>query len=90
VYTVHGPCTAIYTVRTRSGTAAYPAVFCHVPAAYTAVFVSRDGPYAWPAYGRVHSFYTAEGGRAQSVHGHPRPCTDCVQGRAQAMYMVRP
>jgi len=39
---------------------------------------------------RVHSLYTADGGRAQSVHGRPRPCTVCVHGRARAMYMVRP
>ena len=33
-----------------------------------------DGPCAWPVHGRVHSLYTAVGGR---VHGpKTRPCTE--------------
>jgi len=81
---VYGPCTAMYTTRTRSGTDRVPAVFCHVPAAYTAVFGTLTMCMA-----RV-CLYMEEGGRAQSVHGRLRPCTDCVHGRARAMYMVRP
>jgi len=38
----------------------------------------------------VHSLYTAVGGRVQTVHGRPRPCTNCVHGRTRAMHMVRP
>ena len=87
---LHGPCTAVYTVRTRSGTGRVPGrVLPRTGCVHGRVW-DTDGPCAWPVYGRVHSFYTAEGGRAQSVHGRGRPGTDCVHGLARAMYMVRP
>jgi len=38
----------------------------------------------------VHSPYTAVGGRVQTVHGRPRPCTNCVHGRRRAKHMVHP
>ena len=53
-------------------------------------------------YGRVHSLYTAEGGRAQSVHvyaagtwqntagyaARTRPCTYPIHDRARAVYRL--
>jgi len=89
-YTVHGPCTVMYRVRTRSGTGRVPGRVLPRTGCVHGRVPDTDGPCAWPVYGRVHSLYTAEGGRAQSVHGRSRPCTDCVHGRARAMYMVRP
>jgi len=90
VYTVHGPCTAMYTVRTLSGTGRVPGRVLPRTGCVHGRIRDADGPCAWPVYGRVHSLYTAEGGRTQSVHGRPRPCTDCVHGRVRAIYMVRP
>jgi len=80
----------MYRVRTRSGTGHVPGRVLPRTGCVHGRVRDTDGPCAWPVYDRVHSLYTAEGGRAQSVHGRPRPCTDCVHGRARAMYMVRP
>jgi len=72
--------------------AAYPAVFCHVPAAYTAVFGTRTDHVHCPCTAvytvctrpraTVHSLYTAAHSRVQTVytavHGL---CTWPVRGR---------
>ena len=85
VYTVHGPCTAMYTVRTRWGTGRVPGRVLPRTGCVHGRVRDTVGPSAWPVYGRVHSLYTAEGGRAQSVqtvytavHG---PCTWSVRDR---------
>jgi len=68
----------VYTVRTRSGTGRVPGRVLPRTACVHGRVRDTDGPCAWPVYGRLHSLYTAEGGRTQSVHG--RPC------RVQTMY----
>jgi len=85
---VHGRTRAIHTLRTPPCTRAVnTAVYTAVN---TAVYTVTDGPCTWPVHGRVHSLYTAVGGRVQTVHGRTRPCTNCVQGCTRAMHMVRP
>ena len=77
------PCIRYVHGRVR---AAYPAMFCHVPAAYTAVFGTPTDHVHGPCItvytvctrprAAVHSLYTAAHGRVQTVytavHG---PCT---------------
>jgi len=55
VYTVHGPCTAMYTVRTRSVTGRVPGRVLPRTGCVHGRVRDKDGPCAWPVYGRVHS-----------------------------------
>jgi len=62
--------------------AAYPAVFCHVPAAYTAVFRTRTDHAHGPCTA-VNSLYTAEGGRHSlytAAHGRVQTVYTAVHG----------
>jgi len=78
------PPSAVYKLCTRAvNTAVCTAV-------NTAVYTVTDGPCTWPVHGRAHSLYTVVGGRVQTVHGRPRPCTNCVHGRTRATHMIRP
>jgi len=80
VYTVHGPCTAMYTVRTRSGKGRVPnrvlprtgCVHGRVHDHGRTMYVARVRPRA-----SVHSLYTAAHSRVQTVY---TPCTGHVHG----------
>jgi len=88
---VHGRCTPVYTVRTRS-----ERVHGHIHGTYTAVHTGRKhGRLHDRKHGRVHghgrTMYMARARPCtQSVPGRPRPCTDCARspalGRLQTVY----
>ena len=59
---VHG-CTAMYTVRTLSGTGLVAGRVLPRAGCVHGRVRDTDGPCAWPVYGRVHSLYTGH------VHG---------------------
>ena len=78
----------MYTVRTRSGTGRVPGRVLPRTGCVHGRVRDTDGQCAWPVYGRVHSLYTAEGGRAHSVHGRPTACNGRVHSAATAVYRV--
>jgi len=85
------PCTQSVHGRGRSCTRAVNTAVYRV---HDRVGVPCTRPWTHYVHGHyvhyVHSLYTAVGGRVQTVHGRPRPCTNCVHGRTRAMHMVRP
>jgi len=59
------------------------------------VYTGVQGSCTWCVHGYVQGTPTPSGTLytdlfTARVHGHSRPCIDCLHGRARATYMVRP